>query len=185
MCTPNRGVTLRLEGSWDGTKHYKFIISGRSNSDSAKDPNTRKSVSGTRVSVNGAPTQWRSATQKHVTLSVTETEQAAAVTCAQDMIHQKHLLESMGLQVELPMILKIDNQGAVDLANNWSAGGRTRYVDVRQNFLRKLKENGIHLVKWIPGPTNDTDLHTKNLAAVDFEKHVAVYTGKDAFLGMN
>ena len=79
--------------------------------------------------------------------------------------------------VEFPMILEVDNQGAVDLANNWSAGGRTRHVDVRQNFLRKLKENGILLVKWIHDPTNDADLHTKNLTAVDFEKHIAVYTG--------
>ena len=71
------------------------------------------------------------------------------------------------------MILEIDNLGAVDLANNWSAGGRTCHVDVRQNFLRELKENGILLVKWIPGPTNDADLHTKNFAAVDFETHVA------------
>ena len=46
----------------------------------------------------------------------------------------------MGLQVELPMILEIDNQGAVDLANNWSAGARTWYVDVRQNFLCELKK---------------------------------------------
>ena len=83
------------------------------------------------------------------------------------------------------MILEVDNQGAVDLANNWSAGGRTRHVDVRQNFLRELKEDGILIVKWIPGPKNDADLHTKNLAATDFEKHVAVYTGKDEYSGMN
>ena len=63
------------------------------------------------------------------------------------MIHQKNLLESVGLQVELPMILEVDNQGAVDLANNWSAGGRTCHVDVRQNFLRKLKEDGILIFK--------------------------------------
>ena len=91
----------------------------------------------------------------------------------------------MELQVELPMILEVNNQGAVDLANNWSAGGRTRHVDVRQNFLRELKEAGILIVKWIPGPKNDVDLHTKNLAATDFEKHVAVYTGKDEYSGMN
>ena len=34
---------------------------------------------------------------EHVTLSVTKTEQAAAVTCAQDMIYQKYLLEFMGV----------------------------------------------------------------------------------------
>ena len=63
------------------------------------------------------------------------------------MISQKHLLKSMGLQVELPMILEVNNQGAVDLANNWSTGGRTRHVDVRQNFLHELKEDGTLIVK--------------------------------------
>ena len=55
----------------------------------------------------------------------------------------------------------------------------------RQNCLRKLKEDKILIVKRIPGSTNDADLHTKNLAASDFEKHVAVYTGKDEYLGVN
>ena len=63
------------------------------------------------------------------------------------MIHQKHRLESIGLQVELPMILEVDNQGVVDLANNWSAGGRTCHVDVQKIFLRKLKEDGTLIVK--------------------------------------
>eukprot|EP00957_Ditylum_brightwellii_P188153 14324030-Ditylum_brightwellii.AAC.1 len=39
--------------------------------------------------------------------------------CAQDMLYVKRLLEDMELQVELPMILEINNSGAVDLANNW------------------------------------------------------------------
>ena len=67
------------------------------------------------------------------------------------------------------MILKIDNQGAVDLANNSSAGRRTCHADVQQNFLRKLEENEILLVKWTPGPTNNADLNTKNLVAMDFK----------------
>ena len=140
---PNRGVTLRPEESWDGTKYYKSIINGSSNSDYARDPDTRKSVSGTMVSVNGALTQWRSATQKHVTLLFTKAAQAAAVTCAQDMIHQKHLLESMELQVEMPMILEVDNQGTVDLANKCKqteanlalSGGRNLSVFLTQTIL--------------------------------------------------
>ena len=121
--TPDRGLTLKPNEKWDGSKDFKFKIRGRANSDYAKDPETRRSVTVTRVSLNGSVTQFRSATQKFVTLSVTEAEQAAAVTCAQDMVYQKNLLESIGLQVELPMILEVDNKGAVDLANNWSVGG--------------------------------------------------------------
>jgi hypothetical protein len=33
------------------------------------------------------------------------------------------MLESIGLKVELPMILEMDNKGAVDLVNTFSVGG--------------------------------------------------------------
>ena len=41
------------------------------------------------------------------------------------------LLESMGLPVEYPMKIEIDNSGVVDLANNWSAEGRTKHMQTR------------------------------------------------------
>jgi hypothetical protein len=56
--------------------------------------------------------------------------------CSRHVTYVRHILESMGLKVKLPMILEMDNKGAVDIANNWSIGGRTRHVDVRQCFLR-------------------------------------------------
>ncbi len=46
------------------------------------------------------------------------------------MLYVRHILESMGLKVKLPMILEMDNIEAVDLANNWSIGVHTRHVDV-------------------------------------------------------
>jgi hypothetical protein len=49
-------------------------------------------------------------------------------------------MEALGLKVELPMVLEMDNKGAVYLANNWSVGGRTRHVDVKSHFLRELKD---------------------------------------------
>ena len=53
------------------------------------------------------------------------------------------LLESINLRVELPMILEVDNKGAVDLINNYSVGGRTRHMETRQYYLRELKEQGV------------------------------------------
>ncbi len=73
---------------------------------------------------------FKSSTQKSVALSVCEAEQTAGVLCAQDMMYVRNILESMGLNVKLPMALEMDNKGAVDLANNWSTGGCTRHVDV-------------------------------------------------------
>ena len=98
---------------------------------------------GTRVSVNDAAVMWQSLTQKSVTLSVTEADEGAAVTCAQDMMYTKNAIESLHLEVELPMVLEIDNHGAVDLINSWSVGGRTRHTGVRLNYLQELTEQGI------------------------------------------
>jgi hypothetical protein len=63
----------------------------------------------------------QSNTQKSMTLSVTEAEQATAVSCAQDMLFVMRLMESMGLKVKKPMVLKLlDNKGAHNLAHSWS-----------------------------------------------------------------
>jgi hypothetical protein len=40
------------------------------------------------------------------------------------------IIKSIGLIVKKPMILEIDNKGAVGLASNWSVGGRTQHVEV-------------------------------------------------------
>jgi hypothetical protein len=95
----------------------------------------------------------------------------AAVQCAQDMLYNMHILESMGLKVAKPMILETDNRGVVDLANNWTVGGRTRHESVRIMFLRELKEQEILRVIWCSGEDNSSDMFTKNLPGPLFRKH--------------
>lgn len=92
------------------------------------------------------------------------------------------VIESLGLQVQKPMILKVDNKGAHDIAHNWSIGGRTRHIDVRINFLRELKEEGILELDWLPGEENASDLFTKNLQGPLFEKHTATFVGIDKYM---
>ena len=111
--------------------------------------------------------------QKFVTLSVTEAECVAGTDCAQDMSFGKRFLESLGLQVELPMALEMDNKGGVDTFNNWSISGNTRATSVRPAFVRELKEAGIPKIKWIQGGNNSADPHTKNLSGPECEKHVS------------
>jgi hypothetical protein len=43
--TSDRGLVLNLTRKWDGNKEHKIIISGRSNSDYAKDTQMQKSMS--------------------------------------------------------------------------------------------------------------------------------------------
>ena len=101
----------------------------------------------------------------------------AALSCAQDMLYAKRIMESLGLKVKLPMILEVDNKGAVDLINNWSIGGRTRHVETRQLLLRGIKEQGVFQVKWVKGDENEVDLFTENFPGPLFEKHCVMFNG--------
>ena len=93
----------------------------------------------------------------------------------------KMLIESLQLKVELPMIVECDNKGAVNLANGWSVGGKLKHIDIRLNFVRELKENGVICVKWVPTEKTTADMHTKNLPAKAFEKHAPEHCGHDEY----
>ncbi|KAL7474764.1 hypothetical protein ACHAW6_000717 [Cyclotella cf. meneghiniana] len=181
--TPTRGLVLKPTGIWDGKdKNFMFKIRGRSDSNYATDPESRRSVTGTIVYLNDAPIAFSSVTQKHVTLSVTEAELAAVVTMVQDMMYVYRVIKSMGLYVELPMTAELDNSGARDLANSWSVGGRTWHVDVQIFFLRELKEDGMIVFKHIPGHANEADIFTKNVDATTLHAHTIKLCGDDGFL---
>ena len=106
-----------------------------------------------------------------VALSTTEAELYSAVLIAQDMMFVYHVLLRMELQVKLPIILYCDNKGAVQLSNNWSVGRRIRHINIKQNFLRKLKANGFLRVEWMSGQNITPDMHTKNVPKILFDKY--------------
>ena len=103
--TKNRGPVLAPDTVWIGNRKFKLRIHGRSDSDYVANTDDRRSVSGEgRVFINGAPVIFRSATQKFVTLSLTEAEHAAGVMFSHDILYMYHLLLSLGLAVKLPML---------------------------------------------------------------------------------
>jgi hypothetical protein len=180
--TPERGWKLEPNRKFDGSPKFELEITGYSDSDYAKDSDTRKSVSGNATFLNGAPVIAKIGTQRIVTLSITEAELFSAITNAQDMMFVKRVVESIGLKVKLPMILTIDNKGTVDLINNNSVDGRTMYVETRQYYLRGLKEEGTISAIWGPGLNNCADLYTKYLERPEFEKHTRIFVGHDQYM---
>jgi hypothetical protein len=177
--TPDRGVLLKPLRAWDGKdRSFQFKVSGMADADYATDKETRRSVSGYCTFLEGALVSAKSRMQKCITLSTTEAEFMAMTDCAQDMLYIMRVLQSLLLQVELPMLLQCDNKGAVDLANNWSTAGRTRHVATKIMFLRELKEQGLLKVEWVPATEMTSDVFTKNLGDGDFLKCVSRFSGE-------
>jgi hypothetical protein len=157
------GNIIRPGTWWNGDPNFEFIIGGRSDSEYATDPETRKSVSGVTVFLFQAVIYAASKMQSCVTLSVTEAEHVSMVVTVQHMLFAMRVIQSIGLKVKLPMVIECDNKGVVDLVNNWSVGGRTRHAAVKINFLRELTEQGILEARWISNTHVSSDIFTKNV----------------------
>ena len=101
-------------------KKGMFHLEGFLDSDFAGDRETRFSVHGYIIYFCGAPISWKSKASKSVTLSSTEAEYFAASETAKELMFVYGLLEGMGMKerLELPFTLRIDNTGAMYLANN-------------------------------------------------------------------
>jgi hypothetical protein len=111
LSTASRGQRIAPVDRWDGSKEFKFTVSGTLDAAYNQCLSTRKSVSSNTTKVNGVPVITTSVMQDTRTLSVTEAELDSAVTNIQDMLFVRQIIKSMGLKVKLPMILRVDNLG--------------------------------------------------------------------------
>ena len=150
-------------------------------SDYAKDLDSRRSITRIVTYLDGAPVLYWSSTQKMVSLSMTEMEMNAVVTSVQDALFVRSIVESLGLKVKLPMKVLNYDHGEIDLIHNWSIVGHTGHIEVKQNFLRELKEAGIVDFEWISTYENEEDMFTKNLGGPEFNKHVEKLCGMDKY----
>jgi hypothetical protein len=163
-----RHYALRLHPNMiDG----KATIRGISDSEYAGDKDTRISVYGYVVYYCGAPISWKSKSGKSVTLSSTEAEYYASSEAAKELVFVHNLIKSMGIKLQLPTILHVDNTGAIYLANNYSTGPRTKHIDIRTHFIRELIVNGDLKVVFVKSEDNDADIFTKNTGEELFDKH--------------
>jgi hypothetical protein len=171
------------------TKHYGLVIEPSEpmknniwemrafcDSDYAGDKDGRKSVSGFVIYILGCLISWKSRSQKSVTLSSTEAEYVAISEMCAEIMFLKQVLEFLGIQVALPIIVRVDNVGAIYLAQNAVSGPRMKHVDVKYHFVRDYIEDGIVKIVFVKSEDNDSDIYTKNLGEELFYKHSGKYS---------
>jgi hypothetical protein len=105
---------------------------------------------------------WKSKSGKSVTLSSTEAEYFAISEVAKEVLFAKQVLESIGVKLVYPIIIKCDNVGAIYLSNNYSVGQQTKHIDTRTHFFKEFIEDDIMKIKFVPTDENDSDFLTKN-----------------------
>ena len=159
ICTENLALRLKPNTKTQGAQFY---LSGITDSDYAGDRDTRTSVYGYIIYFLGAPIAWKSKAGKSVTLSSTEAEYYALSEVTKEIIFVKQVLETMGINLVLPILVKVDNVGAIYLSNNFSCSQRTKHIDIRRHFVREFVQDGTIKTIFVPTDDNEADMNTKN-----------------------
>ena len=85
---------------------------------------------------------WRSKAQKIIALSSSEAEYYALSEAGKDIKFVYMILESMGVHVELPIVVKVDNVGVIFMTENISTSGRTKHLDMRSRYVNNMATEG-------------------------------------------
>ena len=142
-----------------------------SDSDWAGDKDTRVSVTGYCILLQGVVISWKSKGQKSVALSSSEAELVALSEAVKEVKFIAQLLQSMGMKVKLPIICRVDNTGAIFIAENATTTSRTKHIDTRYHFVRELVEQGFIKIVFVKTKENIADMFTKNVSSGILEDH--------------
>ena len=84
----------------------------------------------------------------------------------------------MGVILDAPTVLYVDNQGAVELSKDLKSCQRSRHIERRYLKLRELVLTGLIVVKYVETAENAADMLTKPLPKEVFDKHLGTLSGK-------
>ena len=142
-----------------------------SDSDFASDKETRISVFGYIIYFCGIPIAWRSKGMESVVLSTTEAEYMALSEVVKELKFIVQLLQTMNIEVELPITVHVENVGAIWLSNNRTTSDRIKHIVIRTSFVKEYQEDGKIIIKFVKSEENEADIFTKNTTNVIFGIH--------------
>ena len=118
---------------------------------------------------------------KSVVMSPTEAEYVAVSEVMKEIKFLYQLLRSMEIKVPLPIKIRVDNVGAIWLANNSGVSERTKHVDIRAHFVRSSVMDELVTIDFVKSAENTSDIMTKNQQGIYFRaaQPKLEYTVKD------
>ena len=148
----------------------KWSLKALSDSDFASDKETRISVFGYIIYFCGIQIAWRSKGVKSVVLSTTEAEYMTLSEVVKDLKFIVQLLQTMNIEVVLPITVHVDNVGEIWLSNNRTTSDRTKHIDIRTSFVKEYQDGEI-IIKFVKSEDNEADIFTKNTTNTIFQNH--------------
>ena len=72
------------------------------------------------------------------------------------------LLGSMKIVVKYPVMVRVNNMGAIFMASNITITCHTKHVDIRYKHVNEYVEDGVVKIVFVKSADNDSNILTKN-----------------------
>ena len=136
--------------------------------------NKRRNQYGYIALANGAPIDWASKVssvafahpdigESHPDMSSAAGEIYGAGNAACDMLQLSYIAEEVGVKFPKPAYLDMDNTAAEAFTDNSVIRTKLKHIDVRQHWVRCLRDKSIILPRHVPSADNLADFLTKIL----------------------
>lgn len=133
-----------------------------SDADFATNRDDRISMGGFIIFIDETPISWRTFKQKSVSLSTMEAEYVALTEAAKEFTWLQNILKNESLKLKVnENVMFCDNQAAISFSNSPVENHRTKHIDVRYHFLRKLVNDNVFQILYVNTKKNLADYFTK------------------------
>ena len=107
--------------------------------------------------------------EAHADISSGAAEIYSAANATFEFLHLSYVANEMpGIDFPTPMVLEMDNTTAECFVNNTAFKSKLKHIDVRQNWVRVLRDKNIVIPKHVSTQDNLADLFTKVLSKETF-----------------
>ena len=147
-------------------------LTAYSDADYADKSNDWRSASGTVIILGGAAVSWASSTQRCVTLSTAEAEYVVMGEGVKEALFTGAVLYFICPELTGSCVQVFeDDQGVIALAENPLSSARSKHIDVRFHFVRKLLRAKKMDIQFVASEEQHADILTKSLAATPYKSH--------------
>ncbi len=114
---------------------------------------------------------WKSKSQRSVTLSSSKTEWSTFSEAFEDIIFILKLLKMIKIKVSFPIIVRVNNTGAIFMGENLPTSLQTNHVDISTKYVCEYVEDGIEKIIFVRPEDNTYETMTKNIHGNLYDKH--------------
>ncbi len=131
---------------------------------------SKDSISGFVIFVNGTPVMWGSMRQTSVADSTCAAEFVATSVCCKQLVHVENMFHFLGVACPKPYTVYTDSQASQHISMNSQKLGKVRHIAIRYHLVRGMSSAGDIVLIYFVTEDMVADVFTKIMSGAAFDR---------------